>query len=441
MVGALLQDISNSFSSSLLRSLEDAARDRDVVIVAASLDEEPERERALVEGLVRRRVDGLLLMPATERHDYLADDLRSGLPIVFVDRRPNGVDTDSVTIDNARGSRLAVYHLVAHGHRRIAFLGDLPSIQTARNRLEGFEAAMHARRIPLDPSLTITSLRSPEDAEAAVSRLLDSEEPPTAIFAARNSLAVGTIRALHRLGKAGQIAVVGFDDFPLADIVDPPLTVVRQNVGAIGAEVAQRLFARIDGDTSPPRHVVLAPSSSNAAPARSAPDLRVAAASWRWDADGRTEPHTGSDAEVLAGQRLPSPLGMPRRLDRAQRATAARGRRTARRGSCRARTRVGRRLLQRAPVPARCRLVPAACPGCRLALLRCRCPAGRSALLAEAALAHWPPRAEAALLDLAATLGGARGKGGSRGHRAHRGEADGQRRGDGGLATASRWAG
>ena len=118
---------------------------------------------------------------------------------------------------------------------------------------------MRARHIPLDPSRVITSLRSPEDAEAAVQRLLDSDDPPTAIFAARNSLAVGTIRALHRLGKAGQIALVGFDDFPLADIVDPPLTVVRQNVGAIGAEVAQRLFARIDGDTSPPRHVVLAP--------------------------------------------------------------------------------------------------------------------------------------------------------------------------------------
>lgn len=259
MVGALLQDVSNSFSASLLRSLEDAARDRDVVIVASSLDEEPERERTLVEGLVRRRVDGLLLMPATERHDYLADDLRSGLPIVFVDRRPNGVDTDSVTIDNARGSRLAVHHLVAHGHRRIAFLGDLPTIQTARTRREGFEAALRARDIPLDPSMVVTSLRSPEDAEAAVARLLDGEDPPTAIFAARNSLAVGTIRALHRRGDAGRIALVGFDDFPLADIVDPPLTVVRQNVGEIGAEVARRLFARIDGDTSAPTHVVLEP--------------------------------------------------------------------------------------------------------------------------------------------------------------------------------------
>ena len=259
MVGALLQDVSNSFSASLLRSLEDAGRDRGVAIVASSLDEEPEREQALVESLVRRRVDGLLLMPATERQEYLADDLRTGLPVVFVDRQPNGVDTDSVTIDNDLGARLAVDHLVAHGHRRIALLGDMTSIQTARARHEGYLAALRGAGIEPDPSLVVTSLRSSEDAMDGLARLLELERPPTAIFAARNSLAVGAIRALHHRGLAGSIALVGFDDFPLADIVDPPLTVIRQNVAAIGAEVAARLFARIDGDTSAPRHVVIKP--------------------------------------------------------------------------------------------------------------------------------------------------------------------------------------
>ena len=259
MVGALLQDVSNSFSASLLRSLEDAGRDRGVAIVASSLDEEPERELALVESLVRRRVDGLLLMPATERQEYLADDLRTGLPVVFVDRQPNGVDTDSVTIDNDLGARLAVDHLVAHGHRRIALLGDMTSIQTARARHEGYLAALRGAGIEPDPSLVVTSLRSSEDAMDGLARLLELERPPTAIFAARNSLAVGAIRALHHRGLAGRIALVGFDDFPLADIVDPPLTVIRQNVAAIGAEVAARLFARIDGDTSAPRHVVIKP--------------------------------------------------------------------------------------------------------------------------------------------------------------------------------------
>ena len=72
-------------------------------------------------------------------------------------------------------------------------------------------------------------------------------------------MAIGAIRALHQQGLAGRVALVGFDDFPLADIVDPPLTVVKQSVALIGSEVARRLFARIDGDTSAPKHVVIAP--------------------------------------------------------------------------------------------------------------------------------------------------------------------------------------
>ena len=259
MVGALLQDVSNTFSATLLRSLEDAAHDRDFAIVASSLDEEPERERALVESLVRRRVDGLLLMPATQRQEYLFDDLRSGLPVVFVDRQPNGVDTDSVTVDNALGARLAVNHLLAQGHRRIALLGDLTSIQTARARHDGYLDALRDAGIEPDPGLIATSLRSSDDAVAGLNRLLDSDQPPTAVFAARNSLAAGAIRALHLRGIASRIALVGFDDFPLADIVDPPLTVIRQDVAAMGREVATRLFARIDGDTSPPHHIVLEP--------------------------------------------------------------------------------------------------------------------------------------------------------------------------------------
>jgi LacI family transcriptional regulator len=259
MVGALLQDVSNSFSASLLRSLEDEARGRDVVIVASSLDEEPARERLLVEGLVRRRVDGLLLMPATERQDYLAEEIRNGLPVVFVDRTPQGVDADSVTVDNVLGARMAVDHLIAHGHRRIAILGDLTSIYTAATRLEGYYSAHADAGLPMDPRLVSMDVRSTDDALGATVALLDSEDPPTAVFAARNSLAIGAIRALHHRGVAGRVALVGFDDFPLADIVDPPLTVVRQNVRAIGFEVARRLFARIDGDTAVPEQVVLPP--------------------------------------------------------------------------------------------------------------------------------------------------------------------------------------
>ena len=131
LIGALVQDLSNSFSASLLRALEDSARRHGTAVLAASLDEGADREQELVHDLVTRRVDGLVIMPASERQDYLVSELRSGTPAVFVDRPPRGVDADSVTVDNHRGGRLAAEHLLARSHRRIAALVDLETIPTA----------------------------------------------------------------------------------------------------------------------------------------------------------------------------------------------------------------------------------------------------------------------------------------------------------------------
>jgi LacI family transcriptional regulator len=256
-VAALLQDLSNAYSANVLHAIEVAAAERDVAVVASSLDEEPERERELVEGLVRRRVDGLVLMPATLSQDYLRPDLEAGLVAVFVDRRPHGIRADSVTVDGDRGAALATEHLLAHGHRRVAFLSDVLRIETARARYAGFERAMAARGLAAEPRHVVTGLRSAQEAARAVTDLLDSDDPPTAIFAARNSVAEGAVRALHARGAAHRTALVAFDDIPMADVLQPGLTVVRQDLDAIGAQVVGRLFARLDGDTSPPRALEL----------------------------------------------------------------------------------------------------------------------------------------------------------------------------------------
>lgn len=260
LIGALLQDVGNSFSAALLRSLEDAARSRATAILSASLDEEPDRERTLVHDLVTRRVDGLVLMPSTERQDYLSSEVRAGMPVVFVDREPRGIAADSVTVENAVGAQMGTEHLLAQGHRRIACLTDLPEIYTARHRLEGFVEAHRARGIHHDERLTVTGLRGAVAGEEAVIRLLGLERPPTAIFAARNDLAQGAARALRRLGMSESVALVGFDDFPLADLLTPPLTVIRQDVGRIGRLTADLLVARLDGDTGPPQRIVVEPA-------------------------------------------------------------------------------------------------------------------------------------------------------------------------------------
>lgn len=259
-IGALVQDVSNSFSASLLRALEDSARARGNAVLAASLDEEEARERALVNSLVERRVDGLVIIPATSRQDYLAGDLRAGLPVVFVDRKPAGVDADSVSVDNVEGGLLATNHLLAQGHRRIAAILDNISIPTAEQRRRGYFKAHAARGVSPDPDLVVTEVRDASHAQEAADRLLALPDPPTAFFAGRNVISLGVARALAARGLRHSVAVVGFDDFPMADLLEPPLTVIRQDVTRIGRLAAELLFARIDGDTSAPTHVVLEPT-------------------------------------------------------------------------------------------------------------------------------------------------------------------------------------
>ncbi len=260
LIGALLQDLSNAFSSSLLRAIEDAAREHRTGVLAASHDENVAREVELLHDLVTRRVDGLVIMPAGERHDHLSAELHTETPLVFVDRPPRGVDADSVTVDNVIGGRLATEHLLGRGHRRIAALFHLARLSTVRDRLAGFTQANAAFGLQPDPHLVVTGLESPDDATQAVHSLLDLDDPPTAIFAARNILAVGSVRALAERGARHSVALVSFDDFATADLLDPPLTVIRQDVSLIGRTVAEMLFDRIGGDTGPPRHIVLEPT-------------------------------------------------------------------------------------------------------------------------------------------------------------------------------------
>lgn len=260
LIGALLQDLSNSFSAGLLRALEDSARAHRTAVLAASLDEGADREQELVHDLVTRRVDGLVIMPATQRQEYLASELRAGTPAVFVDRPPRGVDADSVTVDNTLGARLAAEHLLDQGHRRIAGLFHLTDLVTAKARLDGFTAAHVERGVRPDPAIVVGDISSTDEAAEVTSALLALADPPTAIFAGRNILASGAVRALAEAGRRREVALVSFDDFPLADLLDPPLTVVRQDVGRIGRTAAHMIFERIGGDTSPPRHVVIEPT-------------------------------------------------------------------------------------------------------------------------------------------------------------------------------------
>jgi LacI family transcriptional regulator len=256
-VAALLEDLANPFSAELHRALEDVAHDHDVLLFAGSLDESPEREKRLVRAFTARRADALIIAPASSDQEYLGHEVPEGTPVVFVDRAPIGYEADAVVVDNVDGARTAVTHLIGHGHRRIAFLGDRQSIATARDRFEGYVQALHAHGVPFDPDLVVHGLEDAGLAEAAVPGLIDLPVPPTALFAAQNEITAGAFRCLQASDLQHRVAVVGFDDFPLADLLRPGVTVVAQDPTAIGRAAAERVFARLAGDSTPARTVVI----------------------------------------------------------------------------------------------------------------------------------------------------------------------------------------
>src|SRR5258708_605983 len=137
-VALLVQDLSNDYSATLLRVLDDTMREHGVVMFSASLDEEAERERQLVDNFIARRVDGLLLMPATSSQAYLQSEMAAGFAVVVVDRVPRDLSADYVVVDNIDGARKATAQLIAHGHRRIAMICDDLSIPTPPDRRDAY---------------------------------------------------------------------------------------------------------------------------------------------------------------------------------------------------------------------------------------------------------------------------------------------------------------
>jgi LacI family transcriptional regulator len=255
LFGLVIEDLANPFYSAIARGVEEVTRRRGILTIAASSDEDGGRERDLVTLFCERRVDGLLIVPAADDHRYMEPELRSGTRVVFIDRPPARIDADVVLLDNVGGTRTAVEHLVAQGHRRIAFVGDVAHIFTTAERLRGYRETLVAAGLPEDAELVRLGAHDAAAAEAAVETLLALPEPPTALFAANNRITVGVLRVLGRNGF--RLALVGFDDLELGEMLAVPVTVVAYDAADLGRTAAELLADRLAGDDGPRRRIVL----------------------------------------------------------------------------------------------------------------------------------------------------------------------------------------
>lgn len=254
-IGLVIEDVANPFFARLARVVEEVARARGMLLVIASSDEDPVRERQVLDSLVQRRVNGLLVVPAGQDHRYLSREMDRGTDIVFLDRPPGRIRADTVLGDDRAGAQAGVAHLIAHGHRRIAVIGDSLSVYTMRERRAGYHAALHEAGLSVDPALERFDCHDTTDAEAAVRQLLGATDPPTAVFGCNNRATVGTVQALVRDGS--RVALVGFDDFELAGALATPVSVVARDNDLLGRTAAELLLRRMDGWTGATERVVV----------------------------------------------------------------------------------------------------------------------------------------------------------------------------------------
>lgn len=260
LIGLVVTNLANPFYAQLAIGAGETAEQSGVGMVLVNTGEDKQREMRLVNDLVSRRVDGIIVAPASDDHRHLDTGQLHGAPVVLAARPPIGITADCVLVDDYGGTKDATSRLIDRGHTKIGFLGLPPSAWTGAERFRGFQAAMAEASLPIDDRYVRYQQRDISEAEKAARALLALPDPPTALFSANNRNTIGAFRAVNSTGTS--TALAGFDDFELADMLGLPLTVVAYDPAEVGHLAARLLLDRFGGnDTNlPPRCLTVSTS-------------------------------------------------------------------------------------------------------------------------------------------------------------------------------------
>lgn len=258
-LGMIVPDNANPFFAEIARGIEDYGFDRGYSIILCNSDGNLQKQAAYVELLVERRVAGILFVAAGVSTELVHDLQRQRVPLVVIDREVPGVAVDTVQTNHYQGGQLATEHLLALGHRRIACIAAGSDLSPSAERVTGYRDTLAAHNLPYDPDLVVLGDFQFESGYRAAAQLLARPQPPTAVFACNDLMAVGCVSAATVLGLRvpNDLAVVGFDDIRLASFTNPPLTTIHQPKREIGRLAMEMLLARINEPDAPPRSVRL----------------------------------------------------------------------------------------------------------------------------------------------------------------------------------------
>ncbi len=248
-LGVIVSAIDDPFFSEILQGIEEIAQGRGYSMLIAASQRDPERERAIVQDMRERHVDGLILCSASFSVEQRRNLLQYGIPIVMVNNQAAEEYRYSIYHDDVDGSRQVTRHLIELGHKRIAYLGNSLSGRTTMDRLTGFRQEMEAAGLDIpDEYILEVPGGGPEDGFNASNQILDMPERPTALFCFNDLLAIGVLKGLHSAGFSvpGDISVVGFDNIVFSAYTNPTLTTLEQPKRYIGAEAARLILGLLD---------------------------------------------------------------------------------------------------------------------------------------------------------------------------------------------------
>lgn len=251
-VGLLMPRLTDPVIAAMFEAAEDRARDFGYQALTLSTRDQQHEQRRLVDVMLERRVDGLILATPVLDDPLLPEIEERGVSFVLLNRASEGYV--SVHGDDEAGGYLATRHLLGQGHRRVAMIAGPANVSTARLRLQGYVRAHEEFAIVFDPQLVLASMFAPKDGVEAAARLLTMHDRPTAVFAFNDSTALGALavaRDLH-LRVPEDLAVVGYNDTEVAPLLTVPLTSVALPVAEMGRAAVDILFAKLENEEQPP---------------------------------------------------------------------------------------------------------------------------------------------------------------------------------------------
>ena len=256
LIGVAITNLANPYYSNVALGIEEVAAQHGKRIVLGNTNEDGGREKQLIADFIGRQVEGLVLVPSGGASEHLQPERLGDTPIVLASRRVYGLDVDTVLLDDVGGAYRGASWLLDAGHTRIGYLGNVLSVFTGQRRFAGFERALAERGIVPDPELIQRGQQDVDTARAAMERLLDLPEPPTAVFGANNRNTIGALKEIGRRMRAGADAadmptLVSFDNFELSELMPVPVAVLEHDARQLGREAATMLFARLSGTADP----------------------------------------------------------------------------------------------------------------------------------------------------------------------------------------------